>query len=585
MDLVVTPALQPAGIPDDDVHSQLRRICESATFRGAGRLRRFLEFIVGEVLAGRKEKIKEYSVGVAVFDKPASFDPRTDPIVRVRARRLRAMLERYYRDEAAPGELVIELPKGGYLPVFHHHLATGSRPSLALALATRNTVAVVAWQEFNPGGELGSFCQELQQEIICALTQVPELRVLTQAQQGPTDAGAAVLVGGSARTAGGRIRILVHIIDATSGCYLWSGSLEGAMTERWNLQQQAARLVAAKVESHITGGGDPGSRHRAENLAARNLYLQGRYHLGQRTEEGLRKGAEFFERALAEDPRFALAHAGLADAYSLLGHYGVLAPAEVWTRAASCAANAVMLDANSAEAHASLAHVKATQDWDWTGAEHQFQHALRLDPTYATARHWYAMSCLAPLGRLQEALEELRIAQSLDPVSAIIARDVAVVHFYRREFDLALEQCDHTIELSPHFAPAFWTLGRIQELREDYEEAAAAFQNAIRLVPTSPRFNAALGRLYAARKKRQAGQAVLKKLEQLAPERYVSPFEFAAVHFALGQTDTGFEWLAKACQDRCYELVYLNVDPAYDTLRADARFKTAVAKLGLPDHA
>ena len=127
-----------------------------------------------------------------------------------------------------------------------------------------------------------------------------------------------------------------------------------------------------------------------ENLAAHNLYLQGRYHLNQRTEEGLRKAVDFFEKALVEDAQFALAHSGLADAYGLLAHYGVLAPAEVWTKAASTAATAVMLDGNSAEAHTSLAHVKATQDWDWHGAEREFQRAITLDPRYATAHHWYA---------------------------------------------------------------------------------------------------------------------------------------------------------------------------------------------------
>ena len=179
-------------------------------------------------------------------------------------------------------------------------------------------------------------------------------------------------------------------------------------------------------------------------------YLQGRYHLNQRTEEGLHKAVDFFEKAIIEDAQFSLAHSGLADAYGLLAHYGVLGPADVWAKAASSAASAVMLDGHSAEAHTSLAHVRATQDWDFDGAER------------VPARHPAepALSDRAPLvrdvvpradGRLDEALEQMLLAQSLDPVSSIIARDVAVTQYYRRDFDAALEQCDHTIELNPAF--------------------------------------------------------------------------------------------------------------------------------------
>ena len=199
-----------------------------------------------------------------------------------------------------------------------------------------------------------------------------------------------------------------------------------------------------------------GARKQSDNLAARNLYLQGRYHLNQRTEEGLQKAVEFFEKAIVEDTQFSLAHSGLADAYGLLAHYGVLGPADVWAKAASSAASAVMLDGHSAEAHTSLAHVRATQDWDLSGAESDVPtRAFSSIPRYPTARHWYAMSCLVPMGRLDEALEQIRLAQSLDPVSSIIAREVAVIQCYRRDFEAALDQCDHTIELNPHFAPAY----------------------------------------------------------------------------------------------------------------------------------
>jgi tetratricopeptide (TPR) repeat protein len=319
-----------------------------------------------------------------------------------------------------------------------------------------------------------------------------------------------------------------------------------------------------------------------ENLAAYNLYVQGRYHLNQRTEEGLRKSVEFFEKAIVENAQYAEAYSGLADAYGLLGHYGVLSPAEVWTKAASNAAWAVLQDDDSAEAHTSLAHVKSTQDWDWLGSEREFQRALSLNPRYATAHHWYAMSCLAPLGRLDEACDEMILAQTLDPISSIIGRDLARIYYYRQEFDAALEQCDRTIELNPHFSPGYWILGLVQEQRGDFDESAAAFQRAIQLSPRSPLMHAALGRTLALSGKRNEALRILRDLEDLGTGRYVSPFELAAIHFALAQADEGFIWLTKAFQDRCFELICLRVDPRWQSLRGNPRFQKLFEQLGLP---
>jgi serine/threonine-protein kinase len=332
-------------------------------------------------------------------------------------------------------------------------------------------------------------------------------------------------------------------------------------------------------ELHAADGSHP--LQPAENLAARNFYLQGRYHLNQRTDEGLRHAVEFFGRAIQEDERYALAHSGLADAYSLLGHYGVLGPADVWTKAATLAASAVLLDDRCAEAHTSLAHVRATQDWDWGGAEREYQRALMLDPRYATARHWYAASCLAPLGHLDRALDEMLVAQALDPVSAIVARDVAVMHFYRREFDAALEQCDHTIELNPHFAPAYVTLGLIQEQREDFDESAAAFERALQLAPGTPRIVTALARNHALAGNTDAAREGLVNVTQLSKDRYVSPMELAWVTFALGDTTTGYRLLASAFADRSFDIILVHVDPRFDSMRSDPRFQRLASQLNI----
>jgi serine/threonine-protein kinase len=573
----VKPAHAPAPDTDRVVRDQLQRIVASTTFQQVDRLKRFLTFIVGEAIEGRRHELKEYVIGVQVFGKEDAFDPRTDPIVRVQARRLRSKLVRYYREEGRSDEWIIELPKGGYAPTFkRRETAVLVKRTISAALVSRNTIAVFPFADHSPAHDLEYFCQGLRDEIVHHLARFPNLRILTSDS---ADTTGALMISGSVRRSGARARITAQLIDGGSGSYLWSESVDASVDDALGAHEQVARAIVSKLEAEIDGRGVSSSRRPTENLAAHNLYLQGRYHLNQRTEEGLRKALDFFEKALAEDAESSLAQSGLADAYGLLGHYGVLGPADVWTRAASSAAAAVMLDERSAEAHTSLAHVKSTQDWDWVGAEREFQKAIACNPRYATAHHWYAMSCLAPLGRLDEARDEMLLAQSLDPVSSIVARDLAVIHFYRRDFETALEQCDHTVELNPHFAPAYWILGIIQEQRQDFDESLAAFQRAVHLSPQTPRMHGALGRTFALSGKRKQALEVLRKLEAYATERYVSPLEFAWIQFALGEVDPGFKWLTKACEDRVFDLISIKVDPRFDPLSDDPRFAAIARQL------
>jgi len=585
-----TSAAASGKIPEKAIRHQLTRILSSKTFHQVDRLKRFVSFIVLESVAGRGGDLKEYVIGVQVFDKSASFDPRADPIVRVQARRLRTRLARYYREEGADDTVVVDLPKGGYAPIFRIREAASGRRSLGATLAGQNTITVLPFADLSPARDLDYFCEGLRQETIHRLARLDALRVLTTAagEAGPAAPGdgyptpAALQVTGSVRKAGDRLRTTVHLVDSATASYLWSESIDADVDEVFAAQDAVADAVVRKLEPRLLDAGQRrGSRRAAENLAARNLYVQGRYHLSQRTDEGLHKALEFFEKAIVEDPQFAPAHSGLADAHGLMAHYGVRQPAVAWARAASSAASAVMLDGNSAEAHTSLAHMKATQDWDWHAAAREFLVAIGLDPGYATAHHWYAMSCLVPMGRLDDAREEMRLAQSLDPVSSIVARDLAIVHLYRRDFDAALEQCDHTIELNPYFSPAYWALGVIQEQRADLDEAAAAFQRAIDLAPHSPRMQAALARTLALSGKRKLAIAAQRRLQAIARQRYVSPFEFATIRFPLGQVDEGFECLRKACGDRAFDVLALKVDPRFAALHDDRRFREILVEIGL----
>ena len=584
--LMARTTASPAGVEAEKVRRQLERVLASKSFRQVDRLQRFLAFIVNETVEGRGDNLKEFLIGIEVFGKEPSFDPRMDPIVRVQARRLRARLSRYYREEGRADEVLIELPKGGYAPLFQEVAGGEPKHSVASVLVSRNTIVVLPFADDSSDGSLGYFCRGLMEEIVHTLANVKKLRVIPwdpdeESQEAVERQHAAMRVSGSVRKSRDTLRIVAHLVDAAKGRYLWSQSTDRRADDPFAVQEEVARAILEKLQSELSGGGRERGDFRPENLAAYNLYLQGRHRLNQRTEEGLRKAAEFFDQAIAEDPQQAQAYAGLADAYGLLGHYGVLAPAEVWTKAASNAAWAVLLDDDSAEAHTSLAHVKSTQDWDWLGAEREFQRALSLDPRYATAHHWYAMSCLAPLGRLEEALPEMQIARAIDPISSIISRDLAMTYYYRREFDASLDQCDRTIEQNPHFSAAYWALGLVQVQRGDFDEAAAAFRRALQLSPQSPRLHGALARTLALSGRRSEALRILSELLDLAKKRYVSPFEMASIHVALGNLDEGFEWLGKAFQDRCFELIAIKVDPRFDSLRKDSRFTKLAAQLGV----
>jgi TolB-like protein len=289
------------------VRQQLDRMLASPTFQQVDRLKRFLSFIVTETIAGRGDQLKEYVVGVQVFGKETSFDPRTDPIVRVQARRLRARMARYYRAEGQADETIIDLPKGGYLPVFKRREGGGTaRRFISAASASRNAVAVMPFSDHSSNAGLEYVCKGVRQEIIHGLAKVAALRVIAwdpadlmpegeNAETGRTLA-AAMIVTGSVQSSGERLRVTTQLVDAASGRYWWSESFDGHAQDIFALQERVAETVIAKLRPELLESATAAvPRRPTENLAAHNLYLQGRYHLNQRTEEGLQKAVDFFE--------------------------------------------------------------------------------------------------------------------------------------------------------------------------------------------------------------------------------------------------------------------------------------------------
>jgi serine/threonine-protein kinase len=570
---------------DKAIRLAVRKITASRSFQPAARLRQFLTFVVDQTLHGNSDKLKEYAVAVDVYGKDESFDPRMDPLVRVEARRLRMRLAHYYETEGKFDDIVIQLPKGGYTPTF---LFESQRPPHAVArnILSRNSVAVIPFSDDSESGDERPFCSALLHELVRVLGEIGHLVVIASSEGGGRDgqSAAAMTISGNVQRTSGVLRITTHVTDSERGYYVWTGMIEKAAEDRLKAQEEVAKMVADNLPQLIARQhhGLHMGMIEVVNLAAHNLYIQARYHLNQRTEPSLLKAIDLFSQASKEDPRSAEIYAGLANAYNLSAHYGVHAPAEVWTKAVSSAAHALLLDNESSEAHASMGHIKATQDWDWVGAEEEFRRAISLDARNATAHHWYAVSCLAPVGRLLEAMDEIKLAHALDPLSSIFARDIALLYYYyQRNYDLALEQCDKTIELNPYFSPVYWTLGLVQEQRGEEDEALAAFKRAIDLSPPSPRVLGALGGALVRFGRLQEAHSIIRRLGSLAKERYISPFELALIQFNLGNKDEGFTLLAKAFADRCVEVYNLSLDPRFDKVRSDSRFEELYRKLNL----
>jgi tetratricopeptide (TPR) repeat protein len=315
---------------------------------------------------------------------------------------------------------------------------------------------------------------------------------------------------------------------------------------------------------------------------AYELYLRGRFFWNKRTREGFERGVTYFREAVSKDPAYARAYAGLADSHLGLAFYHFVAPDTAMPLARAAARRALEIDGALAEAHASLAHVKGNYEWDWPEAERLSKRALALAPGDATAHQWYGMHDLAPMGRMEEAVAELRRAQKLDPLSPVFSAFVGAGLYSARRYDEAAAECRKTIDLHPDFAVAHWYLGRVHLQERRLPEALEELQQAVASSGESPLMKGSLGVGQALAGRRSAAEATLAELRALRATSYASALDLAQVHAALGDREEAFRWLDEAAAERSFHLVYLKVWPELDPLRSDPRFEALVRRLGLP---
>jgi serine/threonine-protein kinase len=571
------------------VRLQLDRILSSDLFVNSERLCRFLRWTVEHALQGEEDALKEYALGRDVFDRGEHFDPRTDSIVRVEARRLRTKLASYYAAEDA-GNPVITIRKGRYVPTF------GWKESGELAgppivpppdkppLDTR-TVAVLPFLNLSAEPDLEFLCQGIAEEVLNQVASLPGIRVVARGsalrfQLGEMDAaeigerlGAGVLVEGTVRRAGERLRVSARIIDAATGRYLWTRTFNRDLNDIFKIQDEIAKAVAAEVVGETSAYRETLRSTVVPDYRAYTLYLQGRYAMRALTGQGFHAALEFFDEAVALTPEYAPFHAAIAEACNWLITFGLGNPADLGATCRCASREALRLDPYCEQALVTLATTISTIDWSWREGLKLFERVRELQPNYITAYLQEAL-CHAQVGDSAAAIAMAMKALKLDPLSVRAHSSLGYHYHLAREHNTALTWFQRALELGPAVRHTYVGVGDALLALGRAEEAIAAYRKSNEDPGLTKRRGELAGALAAAGHIDEA-RVIIHELEALGA---VPGLVLAYASF---DPERALEWLEKACADHWAGILFLKLDPRFDAVRADPRFTAVLARMNL----
>ncbi len=449
----------------------------------------------------------------------------------------------------------------------------------------------------NMGGDPGAeyLSDGITESIINNLSQVPKLSVRSfssvlhyKGQEiDPQQAGRALKVRavltGRLVHHGNELSIDAELIDVRDNRQIWGNQYNPMVADMASVQEQISREISEKLRLQLSGAEmhHMMTARNTEDAEAYQMYLQGRYQWNKRTLDGLQQSLDYFQQAIQRDPRYALAYAGQADAYALLADSNVLPAREVLPKLKTAANKALELDDSLAEAHTSLAWAKF-HDWDWAGAEKEFQRAIALNSNYTTAHSWYG-EYLMVLGRSSDALAEFNRAYELNPLATTTNLALGYRFYYARQYEPAIGQIQKTLAMDSNFVPAHEYLGRAYEQNGMIAAALTEFHKALDLSEGDTNELAALGQAYAVSHQPAEARKILDQLKERSQQTYVQPASLGVIYMALGDKDQAFDWLQKAYDDRSGWLLYLKVDPWADSVRNDARFTDLVRRVFPPN--
>ena len=572
----------------------LERLVTSPQFAGAPRASRFLRFVVEAALRGSGEGLKEYVLGVEVFDRAASFDPRIDTIVRVEAVKLRKRIEEYYRGPGSRDPVLIELPKGCYVPRFR---LRDLREEEAHSDNETKSIAVLPFANLSADPENQYFGDGVAEEILNGLARVPGLRVVARTsafafrgkEQDIRGIAQTLNVGaileGSVRRAGDRIRIAVQLINASDGCHLWSDGYDRQITDVFAIQEEIAQAVvsALRIKLILRPVGAL-VRRGTHNLEAYNAYLEGRYHQHRLTAASMDRCRACHERAIALDPNFAAAHAGMAEYYYFLAFFLNARPREVLPLALAAARRALELDPECAEAHSIRGSLRAAYEYNRSQALDDFDRALALNPGLASALHRRGSWCYRPLGRLEEAAEDIRKGIELDPLSAWPrSSEPYVLHLLGRKAE-AVQRAREVLELFPWYWYGYF-FGAVVLLGGGLVgEATAAVEKGLTIDPSNACLLAVRAAIHASAGETEDARRILQRLEEAARTQYLSPAALAIASRACGDVEATYEWLHKGIDERDVMTAgFVGGRPPFPGHQNDPRYHALLRKMNLED--
>jgi serine/threonine protein kinase/Flp pilus assembly protein TadD len=459
------------------------------------------------------------------------------------------------------------------------------------------SLAVLPFTNLSADKENEYFSDGLAEDIIDALTQVPGLRVMARTsafafrgkEQDIREIGARLnvetILEGSVRRAGNRLRVTAQLVKASDGYHLWSQRFDREMTDVFAIQDEISQAIVEKLRVRLAGDRPLVKRH-TENLAAYDLCLKARYHLLKMTQEGREAGRRYCEQAIALDPSYALAHVVLSESYLLSAYWGSTNPRESLPRAKSAALEALRLDDTIADAHSALGTVLGSGEFDWPGAEREFSRALELNPSSMAVRYdyaWcYAMWFLLPLGRVEQALTEMRWALELDPLDPFYNSLLGYLLHVTRQFEPAVAQLQHAIDLDPTFFFSYWLLSIPYAHNGRLDEAIAAAEKANELSGGNAITLGQLGRFYGRAGRTTEARQLLEELTARRRLTYVPSSALSFIHRGLGELDEGLEWIARGIEERDPILVTaLKTEPGYDPLRSHPAYQALLRKMNL----
>ena len=429
--------------------------------------------------------------------------------------------------------------------------------------------------------------------VINSLSQLQGLRVIARSsvfhykgkevdpQQIGRDLGVRTVLMGWIIQRGDNLTIKTELSDIRDNRQIWGEQYDRRISDLLALQKEIAGSIVDNLKLKLTG--DDRSRLAKSYTSdgeAYELYLKGRYHWNKRTVEGFKRAVAFFQRAIEKDPRYALAYTGLADSYMLLSDWGGMPPTEGYSKARDAVMNALNLDDSLAEAHTSLAGIKAVLDWDWAGAENEYRKAIELNPNYPTAHQWYATH-LMMMGRMDESLTEIKKAQQLDPLSLGINKDFAIILLYARRYDEAVDQCKKTLEIDPNYLVMFAYMAHVYDLKQMSKEAIAVIERAYALTPEDPEISCGLALALASAGRTGEARKILNDLTQPSKQDQFLPREIALLYARLGEKNKAFEILETASESHYFPIAEVKIDPRFDILRSDPRFPDLLSRIRL----